>query len=129
MGSEPLDLSITAAIPPLVRSAGLVDPESLRRVEMFADLRDDEVAWIAAHSERVELAPGQLLITPGEPAQWMFIAIEGTIEVRREQLGANAPAYVFHAGDVAGVIPYSRMKSWVGSGRAATHAVIARFPR
>jgi signal transduction histidine kinase len=127
MSTESLD--VPNAAPSVVLPSGRVDPESLRRVEMFADLGDDELAWLATRSERVELAPGQLLISPGEPAQWMFIAVEGTIEVRREQLGANAPAYVFHAGDVAGVIPYSRMKSWVGSGRAATHAVIARFPR
>jgi len=126
MSTESIDLPTAASA---VRGAGPVDPQSLRRVEMFADLRDDELSWIAEHSERVDLAPGQLLITPGEPAQWMFIALEGTVEVRREQLGANAPAYVFHAGDIAGVIPYSRMKSWVGSGRAATPAVIARFPR
>jgi signal transduction histidine kinase len=59
----------------------------------------------------------------------MFIGIEGTIEVRREQLGSSVPAYVFRGGDIAGVIPYSRMKVFVGNGRAATHAVVARFPR
>jgi signal transduction histidine kinase len=106
-----------------------VEAESLRRVEMFADLRADELAWIAANSERVVLEPGEVLIVAGSPAEWMFIALEGTIEVRREQLGASAPAFVFHAGDVTGVIPYSRMKSWLGTGRAATHAVVARFPR
>ena len=80
MSTESIDLP--TATPSVERSAGPVDPASLRRVEMFADLRDDELAWIAAHSERVDLAPGQLLITPGEPAQWMFIALEGTVEVR-----------------------------------------------
>jgi signal transduction histidine kinase len=59
----------------------------------------------------------------------MFIAIDGTIEVRRESLGSSVPAYVFHAGDITGVIPYSRMKEFVGNGRAATPAVIGRFPR
>jgi signal transduction histidine kinase len=96
---------------------------------MFADLRADELAWIAAHCERVVLDPGELLLVSGQPAEWMFIGIQGTVEVRREQLGASVPAYVFHAGDVAGVIPYSRMKEFVGNGRAATPAVVARFPR
>ena len=109
--------------------AGVIDPESLRCVEMFADLRPDELAWIAANTERIELAPRQLLLVTGEPAEWMFIGIQGTVEVRREQLGASVPAYVFHAGDIAGVIPFSRMKQFVGNGRAATHAVVGRFPR
>jgi signal transduction histidine kinase len=110
-------------------TSGTVEPDELRRVEMFADLRADELAWIAAQSERIVLTPGQLLLVSGEPAEWMFVGIAGTIEVRREQLGSSVPAYVFHAGDVAGVIPYSRMKVFVGNGRAATPAVVARFPR
>lgn len=113
----------------LATPSGAVDPESLRSVELFADLRSDELAWIAAHSERIVLAPGQLLLTAGQAADWMYIALEGTIEVRREQLGSSVPAFVFHAGDVSGVLPFSRMKSFVGNGRAATQAVVARFPR
>jgi signal transduction histidine kinase len=118
--------SSTSAI---ASSSGVIDPESLRCVEMFADLRPDERAWIAANTERIELAPRQLLLVSGEPAEWMFIGIQGTVEVRRENLGANVPAYVFHAGDIAGVIPFSRMKQFVGNGRAATHAIVGRFPR
>ena len=114
---------------PVAPATDAIEPEELRVVEMFADLRADELAWIAAHCERVVLAPGQLLLVSGQPAEWMFIGIQGTVEVRREQLGASVPAYVFHAGDVAGVIPYSRMKEFVGNGRAATPAVVARFPR
>src|SRR5436309_6519987 len=88
-----------------------VEPESLRAVEMFADLRPDELAWIAAHAERVELERGQLLLVSGEPAEWMFIGIEGTIEVRREQLGTSVPSYVFRAGASAAVSPYWRTQA------------------
>ena len=131
MSIESLDSSApTIAVPRAVATpSGVVDPESLRRIDIFADLRADELAWIAAHSDRIVLAPGQLLLTVGQPADFMYIALEGTVEVRREQLGSSAPAFVFHAGDVTGVLPYSRMKSFVGNGRAATHAVVARFPR
>ena len=131
MSIESLEPSAeTIAAPPGIATPnGVVDPESLRGVDTFADLRPDELSWIAAHSERIVLAPGQLLLSVGQPADWMYIALEGTIEVRREPLGASTPAFVFHAGDVTGVLPYSRMKSFVGNGRAATHAVVARFPR
>ena len=113
----------------IASSSGAIHPDSLRGVAMFADLRSDELAWMAANTERVELAPRELLLVSGQPAEWMFIGIQGTVEVRRENLGSNVPAYVFHAGDVAGVIPFSRMKQFVGNGRAATHAVVGRFPR
>ena len=123
---DPTPASTSTAVAP---SAGVIEPESLRCVEMFADLRPEELAWIAANTERVELAPRQLLLVSGQPADWMFIGIQGTVEVRREQLGSSVPAYVFRAGDIAGVIPFSRMKQFVGNGRAATHAVVGRFPR
>src|SRR5690242_17192172 len=125
--TEPVTPSVR--IQPIAPASSAIESDELRVVEMFADLRSDELAWMAAHCERIVLAPGQLLLVSGQPADWMFIAIRGTVEVRREQLGASVPAYVFHAGDVAGVIPYSRMKEFVGNGRAATHAVVARFPR
>ncbi|HEY2375670.1 MAG TPA: ATP-binding protein [Gemmatimonadaceae bacterium] len=124
--SFPTSAASFVAIAP---SAGAIDAEALRCVQIFADLRPDELAWIAANTERVELAPRQLLLVSGQPAEWMFIGIQGTVEVRREQLGSNVPAYVFHAGDIAGVIPFSRMKQFVGNGRAATHAIVGRFPR
>src|SRR4051812_1778023 len=129
MTTDSVEYQTRSASTPLASTSGTVDPDALRRIEMFADLRPDELAWIASHSERVVLAPGELLLLSGQPAEWMFIGIEGTIEVRREQLGSSVPAYVFRGGDIAGVIPYSRMKVFVGNGRAATHAVVARFPR
>jgi signal transduction histidine kinase len=130
MTAESFEPSIASTSSSVVApSSGAISPESLRCVEMFADLRPDELAWIAANTERVELAPRQLLLVSGQPAEWMFIGIRGTVEVRREHLGANVPAYVFRAGDIAGVIPFSRMKQFVGNGRAATNAVVGRFPR
>jgi signal transduction histidine kinase len=106
-----------------------VSPASLRVVSMLADLTDDELGWIAARSERIELAPGEILFSSGEPADWMFFALEGVLQARREQLGPGSPVYVFRAGDVGGTIPFSRMVTFTGTGRAITRAVIVRFPK
>ena len=101
----------------------------LRTVEVFADLSDEELSWIADRAERIELEPGELLFSPGDPAEWMFIALDGVLQARREQLGANAPAFVLRAGDIGGTIPFSRMKQFNATGRAVTRAVVARFPK
>jgi signal transduction histidine kinase len=106
-----------------------VDAAALRAVPMFADLSDDDLAWIAAESELVELEPGEVFFTPGEPAAWMFVALEGVLQARREQLGPNAPVFVLRAGDVGGTIPFSRMAAWASTGRAVTRARVARFPK
>ncbi len=106
-----------------------VAPDALRRSAVFADLAAPELAWVAAQCELVALAPGDVLFRPGDPAEWMFVALEGTLQARREGLGPGAPAFVVRAGDIAGTIPYSRMTSFAGTGRAVTPARVARFPK
>jgi signal transduction histidine kinase len=106
-----------------------VDPAELRRVPMLADLAGDDLAWIAAQSELVELPPGGVLFLPGDPAEWMFIALDGTLQAQREQLGPGSPQFVFRAGDIGGTIPFSRMTSFAGTGRALTRARLVRFPK
>jgi signal transduction histidine kinase len=106
-----------------------VSSDELRSVAMFADLSEEELEWIAATSERVELEPGDVLFSLGDPATWMYIGLSGVVEARREQLGPNAPVFVLRAGDVSGVIPFSRMTAFSGTGRAVTPVVLARFPR
>ena len=110
-------------------TAAGVDPAELRRVPMLADLSDDDLAWIAGQSELVELAPGGVLFGPGEPAEWMFIALDGTLQAQREQLGPGSPQFVFRAGDIGGTIPFSRMTTFAGTGRALTRARLVRFPK
>jgi signal transduction histidine kinase len=109
--------------------AGRVEPGDLRSVPLLAGLTDEDLAWIAARSELLDLQPGGVLFAPGDPAEWMFITLEGTLQARREQLGPGAPMFVSHAGDVGGTIPFSRMSTFTGTGRAVTRVRVARFPK
>ena len=111
------------------RATEAVDPAALRVVSMLADLADEELAWIAARCERLDLEPGMVFFTPGEPAEWMFFVLDGVVQVRREQLGPNAPPLVQRSGDISGTIPFSRMAFFFGTARAVTRAVVARYPR
>jgi signal transduction histidine kinase len=104
-------------------------PDALRVVSMFADLDDADLAWIAERLEVIDLEPGDVLFRAGDAADWMLIPLSGTLQLRRENLGPNAPLFTFRAGDVSGVIPFSRMTHATGTGRAITRARIARFPK
>lgn len=126
---------VRAAAPGDERAAGPVvgrlpvPPEPLRAVDLLADLPHDELAWLAAQGELVELEAGELLFRPGDPAVWMFVPLDGVLQARRDQLGPNAPAYVFRVGDVGGTVPFSRMHTFEATGRAVTRAAVARFAR
>ena len=106
-----------------------LEPAALRVVHLFANLADDDLAWIAAHSERLTLDPGGVFMHAGDPAAWMYLALDGVLQLRREQFGANSPSFIIRAGDITGAIPFSRMTVFTGTGRAVTHATVARFPR
>ena len=106
-----------------------VDPTALRVVSLFADLAADDLAWIAARCERLVLEPGGIFMHAGAPAAWMFLALEGVLQLRREQMGPNSPSFIIRVGDITGAIPFSRMSVFTGNGRAVTRATVARFPR
>jgi signal transduction histidine kinase len=101
----------------------------LRRIPLLADLADDELAWIAGESEVCTRAPGEELFSQGEPADWMYLGLEGTVVTRRAGAPAGAPSYTFAAGDLYGVIPFSRMQGFLAAGVAVTPVRVARFPR
>jgi len=101
----------------------------LRRIPLLADLADDDLAWIAGELEVCTLAVGDELFAQGAPAEWMYLGLEGTVETRRAGAPAGSPTYTFRAGDLYGVIPFSRMQDFRAAGVAVTPARVARFPR
>jgi signal transduction histidine kinase len=109
-------------------SGGGVTVGDLRRVHVLEDLGDDDLAWIAARTELVELAPGDVLFRAGDPPTWMYLVVEGTLHARREGAAAAGLPWVIQAGEVSGMIPFSRMREIVATGHAVTHARVGRYP-
>jgi signal transduction histidine kinase len=106
-----------------------VTAAELRAFPIFADLTEEEASWIGARCDVVALEAGSVLFRLGEPAEWMYLTLEGALEARRDDHGAGAPAFAWHAGDVSGVIPFSRMVVAPSTGRALIPSRIARFPK
>jgi signal transduction histidine kinase len=57
----------------------------------------------------------------------MFVLLEGQFQFRGE-FGGQTVVLQAQAGDVTGVLPFSRMKQFTVTGRAVTEARILRFP-
>jgi CRP-like cAMP-binding protein len=62
--------------------------EALRRVPLFAELGDDELARIAEAANEVEIPAKQVLTQPGASGTGMFFICEGTavVETKRDQV-------------------------------------------
>ncbi len=57
--------------------------ERLRELFLFADLTEDQLAWVAANGAVVEIPAGELIITEGQPATCFFVLLSGTMSMSR----------------------------------------------
>jgi signal transduction histidine kinase len=94
-------------------------PEAaLRQIDVFSDLRDDQLQWFVSNAEQCILSPGDVLLHEGDPADALFVLLEGEIRGRRESAGADGPGFVIRTGQVTGLLPFSRMTHFQLTARA-----------
>jgi signal transduction histidine kinase len=105
----------------------MVDKSELLRVPVFADLPDDQLAWFIGQSQEMNLQAGDVYSRQGDPADAMFVILEGQLQGRGE-LGGETFVFNLEPGDVTGLLPFSRMKQFTVSGRAETDSRALRFP-
>src|SRR6266567_8781960 len=99
----------------------MVEKSELLNVPAFADLPDDQIAWFIGQSEELHLKGGETYIREGDPADAMFIVLEGQLQARGE-LGGETIVVAVKPGDVTGVLPFSRMKQAMVTETAVTES-------
>ncbi len=105
----------------------MIETSELRSVPAFADLPDDQIAWFLSQSREIHLQPGEVYVRQDDPAEGMFVVLEGQLQAHGE-LGGEEVIIPIKAGDVTGVLPFSRMKHATVTGRAVTQSRLLRFP-
>jgi signal transduction histidine kinase len=105
----------------------LISSVELRSVTAFSDLPEGQIEWFLSHVHEVSLHSGETFVRQGDPADWMFIFLEGLFQWRGE-FGGDTVSLPAQAGDVSGVFPFSRMKRFTVTGRAVTDGRLAKFP-
>ena len=105
----------------------MADTAELRRVPAFADLPDDQITWFLSHAQETALGAGDVYVRQGDPADWMFVLLEGQFQWRGE-FGGETVVLAAKPGDVTGVLPFSRMKQFTVTGRALTDGRLLKFP-
>jgi signal transduction histidine kinase len=105
----------------------MVDKSELRRVPVFTDLPDDQLDWFISQSQEMNLKAGDTYSRQGDPADAMFVILEGQLQGRGE-LAGDTVTFHLKAGDVTGVLPFSRMKQFTVGQRAETDGRALRFP-
>jgi signal transduction histidine kinase len=102
--------------------------QALRSISLLADLTEAEIDWLAGHAEEHHLADGEMISREGDPADRMSIVLAGEMMGRREKGGESSRVFVARAGEITGVLPFSRMRLWASTVRAVGPTRIAAIP-
>ncbi len=105
----------------------MADKSELKRIPTFDGLPDDQLDWFISQCEEICLKAGDTFLQQGAPAAWMFVVLEGHMQMRGA-LGGEAITIPIEPGTVSGLLPFSRMRVAVMAGRAVTDGRILKFP-
>jgi signal transduction histidine kinase len=70
----------------------------------------NELEWLAAHGTMRHYEIGDIFVQPGAMAEEMVFIFRGHGSITVERAGEKKKFLEWHAGDVTGLLPYSRMK-------------------
>ena len=105
----------------------MVEESELLRIPAFADLPNDQIAWFLSQSQELHVKAGDTYALQGQPADSMFVILEGEFQWRGE-LGGEILVFSSKVGDITGVLPFSRMTHFAVTGRAITDGRVLKFP-
>jgi signal transduction histidine kinase len=114
--AEPLSLDLQHRKPLL---------SALREIAIFSDLSDEKLLWFASNAEDLLFGPGDFLIREGDPADALIVLLEGEIRGWRQSAGPDSSIYIGKAGQVTGMLPFSRMTQFPVTIRAVLPVRIA----
>ncbi|MGA8526683.1 MAG: ATP-binding protein [Candidatus Sulfotelmatobacter sp.] len=89
---------------------------------------DDQLDWFLSQSQEMNIKAGDVYSRQGDPADAMFVILEGSGQWRGER-GGETFVFELEPGDVTGVLPFSRMTHFTVSGRAMTDGLALRFSK
>jgi signal transduction histidine kinase len=92
---------------------------AIENVAPLHGLPFEDRLWLAQHGEEVIAQPGEILFEEGTIADRMILILKGEIHVRRHS-GGPMELFIGRAGQMTGLLPFSRMKTSGGQGFAVS---------
>jgi signal transduction histidine kinase len=93
--------------------------EEFLLVPEFADLPREGLEWLAGQATDLRFSPGTPLMREGEEANIFFILLEGEVRYRKDSV-PSAPVFISRAPEIGGILPLSRMKTFMVNAIAIT---------
>ena len=102
--------------------------DALEHISALHGMSFEDRLWLASHGKEQVANTGDVLYEEGAPAEHMILILKGEIHVRRQHGGAMA-LFIGRAGQMTGVLPFSRMKSYGGQGYAISDLWALLIPK
>jgi signal transduction histidine kinase len=101
----------------------------LRTIDVFQDQPEADLAWLASVSEERFVRAGELAFARGIRAAHMVLCLTGEYQIFTFNGATRTLFGSVHAGEISGVLPYSRMETFGGEGLATADSRLALVPR
>ena len=101
--------------------------EVLSGFELFKDLTPVQLEWFVEHASDEQYEEGAHLVKPGDLAEHMNIIVDG--QLRFQSSDPNSPVLIARAGQATGMLPFSRLRQYVGNAYAIERLRISRLHR
>jgi signal transduction histidine kinase len=108
-----------AASPPATATPIEEIAAALERVMQLHGLSLEDRLWLARHGQEIVGQPGDVLFEEDTPADRMILILQGEIHVHRKR-GGPMELFIGRAGQMTGLLPFSRMKVSGGQGIAVS---------
>ena len=108
-------------------SPGLIDRLSEHKTLRAAPRT--ELDWLAAHGFIRKLDAGEVLSAKGHEVEALYIILSGRLALFLDRGAGPHKVIEWHAGDVAGMLPYSRLMTAPGDSRALEPVEVLAIPR
>ncbi|HTU32728.1 MAG TPA: ATP-binding protein [Candidatus Acidoferrum sp.] len=97
---------------------------ALRSISVFADLPGEDLEWLASRMDEVVFSAGQVFARSGDPVEYLNVILEGEIQFERSP---GSPVLIASAGQVTGLLPFSRLTQVRGTARAVLPTRLLRL--
>ncbi len=110
---------VASLSPPACPTPPEIIAEALERVTPLQGLSFEDRMWLAEHGEEYIAQTGDVLFEEGAPADRMILILKGEFHVQRQHGGAIS-LFIGRAGQMTGLLPFSRMKAAGGQAVAVS---------
>ena len=101
---------------PFANTTGPVPVDELRTVPTLEGLDDALFDWLGEHGAYLEIPVGEKMFVAGMPAEQMMIQLAGAVQLVLDVGGQPLLFDTFRGKRVTGMLPYSRMTEYTGTG-------------